>query len=79
MQLANQKPEKLDTLTQYAVKVNHSMGKLDMLSQHTQHKHAIPTYIVHINLYIRGCKKRTVDKLTQQCSVQLEEPEQEEQ
>ena len=31
-------------------------GKLDMLSQHTQHRHAIPVYTAKPNLYKRGCK-----------------------
>ena len=80
MPLANQKPGKLDTLSQHAVEANHSRGKLDMLSQHTQHKHSIPAYIAQINLYKKRLQKpRTADKLTQQHAVQLEEPEQKEQ
>ena len=31
----NQRPGKLDTLSQQAVETNHRSGKLDMLSQHT--------------------------------------------
>ena len=46
MQLANQKPGKLDMLSQHAVEANHNMGQLDTLSQHTQCKHVIPAYIV---------------------------------
>ena len=38
MQSANQKPGKLDTLSQHAVETNHRSGKLDMLSQHTLQK-----------------------------------------
>ena len=47
MQSTNQKPGKLDTLSQHAVEAIHSMGKIDMLSsihsasmlsQHTLHK-----------------------------------------
>ena len=56
MQLANQKPGKLDKLSQHAAEANHGLGKLDMLSQHTQCRHAIPAYIVKINLYNRGYK-----------------------
>ena len=56
MHSANQKPEKLDTLSQHAVEANHSMGKLDMISQHTKLKHTIPAYIAQIDLYKRGCK-----------------------
>ena len=70
MQSAFQNPGKLDLVSQHAVEANHRLGKLDMLSQHTQHKHTIPAYIAQINLY-----KRTADKLTQQCTVQLEEQE----
>ena len=43
-------------LSQHGVEAYHGMGKLDMLSQHTQHKHAIPTYIAQINLYKGGYK-----------------------
>ena len=44
MQSANQKPEKLDTLSQHAAEANHKSGKLDTLSQHTQCRHTIPAY-----------------------------------
>ena len=38
MQSANQKPGKLNMLSQNAVETNHRLGKLDMLSQHTLQK-----------------------------------------
>ena len=56
MQLANQKPGKLDMLSQHAVEANHSPGKENTLSQHTQHRHTIPACIVKINVYKSGCK-----------------------
>ena len=56
MQLANQKPGKLDTLSKLAVEANHRLENLDVLSQHTQHRHAIPVHIAKIKLYKRGCK-----------------------
>ena len=43
MHSVNQKPGKLDTLSQHAVEANHNMGKLDTLSQHTQHKPCYPS------------------------------------
>ena len=51
-----------------------------MLSQHTQHRHAIPAYTVRINLYKRGCK--IPEQWTSghsEIAVQLEEPDQEQQ
>ena len=80
MQPANQKPEKLDMLSQHAVETNHRLGKLDMLSQHKQCRHAIPAYTAKINLHKRGYK--SPEQWTSRHSkiaVQLEEPEQEKQ
>ena len=51
-------------LSQHAVETNHRSGKLDMLSQHTQQRHAIPAYTAKINLQ----KPQTSGKLTQQNS-----------
>ena len=39
MHLAHQKLGKPDTVSQHAVEANHGLGKLDMLSQHTQCRH----------------------------------------
>ena len=80
MQLANQKQGKLDTLFQHAVKAKHRLGKLDILSQHKQHRHAIPVYTAKINMYKRGCQRPEQWKsLHSEIAVQLGEPEQEEQ
>ena len=47
---------KLDTLSQYAVKTNHKSEMSDTLSQHEQHRQAIPACIEKYVLYKRGCK-----------------------
>ena len=56
MQLPNQRPGKLDTLSQHVIETNHRLGKLDMLSQHTQHRQAIPACTGKSKLYKRCCK-----------------------
>ena len=80
MQLANHRPGKLDTLSQHAMETNHRSEKLDKLSQHTQHRHALPAYTTKCNLYKRGCKSpEQQTSLHSKITVQLEEPEEEEQ
>ena len=36
-------------LSQHAIEANHRLGKLDMLSQHTECRHTIPAYTAKIN------------------------------
>ena len=55
-QLPNQRPGKLDMLSQHATETNHRLGKLDMLSQHTQCGQAAPACTAKSELYKRGCK-----------------------
>ena len=79
MQLANQKPGKLDTLSQHALEPNNRLERLEMLSQHTQCRHTIPAYTAKSNLYKRGCKSpEQQTSWHSKIVVQLEEPEQEE-
>ena len=80
MQLANQRPGKLDMLSHYATETNHRSGKLDMLSKHTQHRHNIPACTAKSKLYKRGCRSpKQQTSRHSEIAVQLEEPEQEEQ
>ena len=44
-------------VSQDTVESNHNIGKLDMLSQHTHHKHAIPAYIVWHSLVYKRLQK----------------------
>ena len=80
MQLANERPGKLDMLSQHTTETNHWSGKLDMLSLHTQHKHTIPACTSKSKLYKRGCKSpEQQTSWHSKIDVQLEEPEQEKQ
>ena len=71
MQSANQKPGKLDMLSQHASETSHRSGKLDMLSQLTQCRCTLPACTARSKLYKRGCKgpeqwtshRQAVDKM----------------
>ena len=56
MQLAKQKPWKLDTLSLHASETNHRSGKLDMLSQCTQGRHAIQAYTAKLTCIKEAAK-----------------------
>ena len=43
-------------LSQHAVETNHSLEKLDMLSQHAQHRHAISVYTAKLTCIKEAAK-----------------------
>ena len=53
--VANHKPQKLDTLSQHAIPQSQAR-EARMLSQHAQHRQAIPACTARYVLYKRGCR-----------------------